>query len=153
MFSYHSESGSTLDLPQTTLQHTATHCNTLQHTATHCNTLQQRLRSTSKHTATHCYTLPHTATAPQIYLEAHCNTLLHTATHCNSASDLPQTSRTSPAKYHRTHKKNGLHGVPKLWVSCRSFFAKEPLIIGLFCGKCRTRIKAAYTASHLLLSL
>jgi len=28
------ESDSTIDLPQTTLQHTATHGNTLQHTAT-----------------------------------------------------------------------------------------------------------------------
>ena len=37
---------STLDLSQTTLQHTATHYNTLQHTATHCNTLQ--------HSATLC---------------------------------------------------------------------------------------------------
>jgi len=31
---------------QTTLQHTATHCNTLQHTATHCNTLQYTLQHT-----------------------------------------------------------------------------------------------------------
>jgi len=29
--------------PESTLQHTATHCNTLQHTATHCNTVCLRL--------------------------------------------------------------------------------------------------------------
>jgi len=67
----HSESVSlvlTLDLPQTTLQHTATHCNTLQHTATHCNILH--------HTAPHCTTLHHTA--------PHCTTLHHTAPHCTT---------------------------------------------------------------------
>ena len=26
-------------------------------------------------------------------------------------------------------------------LSCRSFFAKEPLIIGLFCGKLRVKIR------------
>ena len=82
-YANHSEWGSwesILDLPHTTLQHTATHCNTLQHTATQC------------------YTRQHTAT--------HCNTLQHTATHCNSTLDLPHTSRANHVKWHSTHDKS-----------------------------------------------
>ena len=66
----------------TSMQHTATHCNTLQHTATHSKCLETRLWSSClwsqyrhiANIATHCNTLQHTAT--------HCNTPQHTATHC-----------------------------------------------------------------------
>ena len=66
---YMSES---LTFYESTLQHTATHCNTLQHTATHCNTL--------RHTAAYCNILQHTAT--------NCDTLQHTATHCKPVRHL-----------------------------------------------------------------
>ena len=61
-----------------------------------------------QHTATHCNTLQHTAT--------HCNTLEHTATHCNTLQ----------------HVQGGED--PSNALSWRSFFAKDPLTIGLFCG-------------------
>jgi len=81
---------STLDLPQTTLQRTATHCNStldlpqtkLQHTATHCNSTLDLPQTTLQHTATHYNS---TLDLPQ-------STLQHTTTHCNSTLDLPQTT-------------------------------------------------------------
>jgi len=83
-------------LPNSTLQHTATHCNLLQHTATllalpahgrrERNILiiivAKRQLNPKYHTATHCNTLQHTAT--------HCTTLQHTAT--------PLDTRTSTTR-------------------------------------------------------
>ena len=37
--------------------------------------------------------------------------------------------------------------------SCRSFFAQEPLIIGLFCGKWRVKIRHPMTLRHSVMQL
>ena len=62
----------------TTLQHTATHCNTLQHTATHCSTC-----TTHTHTHTHTYTHLHIIILQCVYhTYTHTYTHIHTPAHC-----------------------------------------------------------------------
>ena len=139
---------------------TATHCNALQRTATHCNALQR--------TATHCNTLQRTAT--------HCNTLQRTATHCNALQrtttyfntlqhtpigggshqdrnqadkwvNMPQSQRlgcTNSVANTRIEWRRPI-GCIKLQVI---FFAKEPLIIGLFYGKRPAQIRHPMVLCH-----
>jgi len=146
-----------------TLQHTAAHCNVRQHTATYGNALQYTMHFVNacayihththivmtrsrplQHTATHCNTLHHTT--------SHCNTLHHSATHCIKVVTLscPPATLAPTAIYPSPPTLPPPATMPSLLqlgpmiqgskdaqevLICRSFPAKEPLIIWLFCAK------------------
>jgi len=88
------------------------HCNTMHHAAPRCSTLQ--------HAAPRCTTLHHAATR--------CNTLPYAATHVQELHyRLVCIVMSSSDRW--------MMGGEDPWdvLSCRSFFAKDPLSIGHFC--------------------
>ena len=75
-----------LQLPHTTLQHTAAHCSTLQHTAAHCSTLQHH----TLHMRAPAHHVMPDKTRPDNTIPLHCVALHNVAAHggekCTDAS-------------------------------------------------------------------
>jgi len=145
-------------------KHTATHCNTLQHTATHCNTLQRTACHTlhaNVQTARLCSRMGHVThvnTSYGICTNKSCH-FTHTY---NSAMSHVQMSNvvshvsmshgggTQDTKYLFMKVSGEVRDGkdPSDASSCKSIFAKEPWIIGLFCGKWPIRIRYPMGLRH-----
>jgi len=145
------------------IQYTAAHCSTLQHTAAHCSTLQHTAARTATYTATYTaiYAATHTATQTlrlQMCVYS-CSIEWRRRIACLELQDsLRKRAITYRALLRKlTCYKGSCSGVAHAnvhafmqyirvcsteWrrcrgclIRCRSFSAKEPLIIGLFYGK------------------
>ena len=95
-----------------------------------------------------------------VYMYRHsCNTLQHTATHCNTlqrkriyicAAQHRGRKSWFKSMYKCTYICIGLQGDEDALdaLRCRLFSAKEPLIIGLFCGKWPVKIRHPTSLRH-----
>ena len=142
-------------LQQQSSDDTATHCNTLQHTATHCNTLQQVCDMICRKCDNMYPCVTNTCVAVccsvlqchQIKLHIRqamplvccsvlqcvavcCSVLQHVAVCCSVIESSYTYDFMPPLGYMR----QGGEDAEDAW-NCRSLSAKEPLILGLFCGK------------------
>jgi len=134
---------------------TAAHCNTPQHTAihvpvsSHLHLYMKGYCNTPQHTTnTHTHTLQHAATHTPVsshlhlYIKGDCNTLQHTATHIQSTATYICTWRlwANNTGWRRDTGSDALN--------YRSLSAKEPLIMGLFCGENPTKIRHPMHPRH-----
>ena len=117
-----------------TLQRTATHCNTLQHAATHCHILQQTWPPSARLFATYTYT--------HLFLWGLWNSPIFEGP--LTKSQLYRAFEIALSLWIALPGGEDAYGA---W-SCRSFFAKEPLIIGLFCGKWPAKIRRPMRLGH-----